>query len=346
MTWKKLTIDAQRALAQGQYISSTNSLLAAANSLRRHLIPRLSAKSDHLRVVHYTSIEVLFLILKAHIDRKQVQDRIDQIQAKPQPPNAQPQAPQQPDHSPPPPGYLRLYDSVHLSDPTEGRLVLDRVQERKYLNTSNSEEDDLGTHLLSLVEVNPRSPRKSSNDLMYWRAYGDDGRGCSITFTCPLRLLNKVTYSEVAAIRAAKEIDRVLLLAHLLSKELSKSSKKQTEARKQLRAGLSRLLDVRYYYKHGAYRLEREVRVTSADMRPHPVKPQFDYRRPYIRHYVEHSELSADRIFKTGTVITLGPSAREKHDLRKSIYQMLLDADLPSDPSVKVMLSNLPYRSI
>ncbi len=310
MTWETALSDARTALVAKQFVTSANELIRASRDLRRELCPHLAELgSSHLSVVHYTSLEVLYLILQSEIAHAGDAS-----------------------HKP---GCLRLYDSVHLRDPTEGWFFLDRIQEAKYMTALVDERNAPCAYMLSLIRINNDHTAEDADHLMHWRAYGDDGNGCSIRFSCPVECLVPVTYGGDAAAAAAGKIDRLLSVARQLDPVFP------GHLPTMLRSALQHLLTVRYYYKHKAYQHEREVRVTVLDSNGSGHKPQYDYRRPHIRHYVEHPALTAQKILRSGTIITIGPSVLHQEDAKQSIRQMLRDAGL-SGPSVEG--SSIPYR--
>lgn len=310
MTWKTEVTDARRAFDNGEFDRSASFLIRAARALRNELVNSLEElEQSHLYVVHYTTLEALYLILQAQI-RHVKNDAPDN-------------------------GYLRMYDSVHLRDPTEGSLLLDCMSEQEYARTLLDEESDPGMYMLSLIRTEDGEPYGTEDRLIHWRAYGDDGSGCSIRFACSAECLVPVVYGEPNAAAAAKQLDQVLEIARELPQDVS------SKIRSTLDDHLLNLLAVRYCYKHTAYQLDQEVRVTSLDLDPSKLRPKFEYRRPYVRHFVERDQLSAPNVFKSGTTIIIGPSIPYQADAVRSVERMLEDAGLSG---VAVERSEIPYR--
>ena len=310
MTWATLLTRSSSALGRNKPVEATNSLIRATQELRRQLTPQLDSSHPRPQVVHYTKMDVLYRILKTQI--------------------AYARAPSEEQ------GCLRLYDSIHLRDPKEGTFLLGKVTRRSLLS-SLVDKSDPGAYILSVIQTGDSYFRGASDHLMLWRAYGDDGHGCSITFDYLPDSMHPVNYGEPAADQAAQKIDRVLSVAEHLCSEDS------VALTPQLRDALRNLLNVRYYYKHDAYQLECEARVTSVEMATPEVVPVFHYQHPYIRHYVHHPHLQARNIFTSATVITIGPSVPQQENAERSVDQMLRDAML-FGPQVK--RSPLPYRSL
>ena len=107
-TWEAALEDAEKKLEDGNVISALNPLQEAARQLSAELEAkhRLEGDNEDVKVVHYTSIETIHALLTE--------------------PSKQ---------------YLRLYDSVHLTDPQEGRYVFKEIElgkESKWLESSVS----------------------------------------------------------------------------------------------------------------------------------------------------------------------------------------------------------------
>lgn len=309
MTWEELLAEAQMAFKAKQWITGVNTLVQAAWALRRELTPAPDPSQPLPQVVHYTRLEVLYLILKAQIE------------------HAHGRSARQ--------GGLRLYDSIHLRDPKEGNFLIEQISEQDLLDHLIGTTDP-GAYILSVIQTGPAHFRDGSDHLMLWRAYGDDGRGCSITFDYRPDWMHPVRYGDGAAKQAAASIDRVLSVAH------SACAGNPSRIAPPLKDALRHLLNVRYYYKHGAYDLECEARATSLEIHRTGSVPVFQYRHPYIRHYVDHPGLQGVDILNSTTVITLGPSVPEQANAARSVRQMLQDARLRGP---EVRCSPLPYVS-
>ncbi len=311
MTWYDELAEASRALTDDESPRAAAFLTRAASALRHDLIPSLEELDrSHVPVVHYTTMGTLYLILQAQIDH--VDGRSEDN------------------------GYLRMYDPVHLRDPTEGSFLLDRLATRGYARTLLDENSEPGTYMLSLIRTAGGDSYRDEHRLMHWRAYGDDGSGCSIRFSCPVENLVPVVYGEEGAAAAAGDIDQVLSVCRDLPEDTSPT------LRQDLDNALLELLAVRYCYKHRAYRHDQEARFTSLDLDSLDLPLKFDYRHPHIRHFLEHADLSAPKVFKSGTTITIGPSVPRQADVMHSI-RLMLDRACLSEVSVEG--SKIPYRS-
>ena len=92
--------------------------------------------------------------------------------------------------------YLRLYDSSHFNDPDEGYYLL----QASGLSESNEsingmEGTKLPSYIASFVSNQDKENMNVSDQLVFWRTYGREGKGCSIQFTnLPEDNLMKVFY--------------------------------------------------------------------------------------------------------------------------------------------------------
>ena len=148
---------------------------------------------------------------------------------------------------------LRLYDSLHCNDPEEGDFLansLSSTPEHRWLAEGSS-----GGHAYIASLIVDEQERDLSNELLFWRTYGNEGAGCSLTMNVETRLLRRVLYGEkpVAATRdlLLPILDVVQPLAQRyesLRKEMSNTIWRRLEA-------------IRFLYKNSAYKFEKECRV-------------------------------------------------------------------------------------
>ena len=74
---------------------------------------------------------------------------------------------------------LRLYDSLHCNDPEEGNFLahyLSSAPEHRWLA-----EGGTGGHAYIASLNVDKGGRDLSNELVFWRTYGNNGAGCSMT---------------------------------------------------------------------------------------------------------------------------------------------------------------------
>ena len=106
----------------------------------------------------------------------------------------------------------RLYDSFHLNDPDEG-TYFDRslnLQER-YSWLKKEHGDVTHAYIASFVLPNAyKTEEDVSNSLLFWRAYGREGEGCSLRLPIQRSLLQRVLYGS-DRVKNATETLRSLL---------------------------------------------------------------------------------------------------------------------------------------
>ena len=267
---------------------------------------RLHDVKDNL-VVHYTSLNTIESLLEA------------------------------PSHTQRP--SLRLHDSSNFNDPEEGAdflRLLRLPQKHQWLLESTV------THAYIASFIIPKSKRDVSDELQYWVAYGDQGRGCSLQLNVPTERLRTVLYGSKLNRGIRNNLVAVLNILHPLVGIPS--------LRDILTATVWKHLGkVRYLYKHRSYDYEKECRF---------VVPEFDVeldeiafaREPQdgtlvrVRHYVLNSVLDASTILATGSRITIGPDVPNPANVAFYLETLKRRAGWTgSDPEIRI--SKIPYRS-
>ncbi len=237
---------------------------------------------------------------------------------------------------------LRLLPTYRFNDPTEGAYLpreIARVTDHDWL------EADVAPLAFAACFVS-NGNENAGDDLVYWRSYGSDGEGCSITWK-PEGLTNlyAVAYSDGVE-RVTKRLEPIL--AALQPALHAPDPTCSREARRVLgRTFWKSLTELRYLYKSDAYRHERESRVLITEggksFQPDRVvfvrKDEPDGYPDLCRYYVDPS-LSAERIFRPGTRITLGPQVRHAPDAKAYIENRLKTPLL-----AEVRVSSVPYRT-
>ena len=246
------------------------------------------------------------------------------------------------------PACLRLYDSLHQNDPWEGgHLARMLAYDPQYRWLMRGESVDSG-HAYLVSFVKNANAENTEDKLVLWRTYGDNGRGCSLTVEVPGPILLEVKYGAQGA-AYAKEI-----LKPMLDAVTSLAQCRDDYADKISRAIWECLSDVKYLYKDGAYKFEKECRVLRDDANPGPT--QFEYDRTAdllseVRHYRELEELRLLQLLaKSGSKIVVGPTAKDKHsvrlyleDLRDKIKERYQEFDF--EDKFQILESRIPYRS-
>ena len=240
------------------------------------------------------------------------------------------------------PGYLRLYDTVHSNDPTEGTFFHDCLKSNPLLPKFVLDHSPGYAYISSFVRGYNGSAR---DKLVYWLAYGRNGYGCSIaipypTFSPNLPLL-PVQYGNSAVKKTAQQL--VNLFNSFTPSALDYFSPSSTP--RESRSPLAVLSAVPYFFKPSSYRGEKECRLFLSPLDPF-CDAQYQLRYspgggPIVRRYIEHAHLKLGGVLQTGTVITLGPSVQNSKNVQEAICALLHYHGLIGPD---VVCSKIPYR--
>lgn len=250
---------------------------------------------------------------------------------------------------------LRLYNSNHFNDPDEGNYF-DRIIRSespllcKLLDTTYSPH----AYVASFIVPNDKGEESASNiqknmsdNLVFWRTYGREGIGCSLTLVIPRNRLRKVLYGRKAVRRVGKILSPVLASIHdCLSPlfELSLPLDIEHHLKRTIAGHIDR---IRYLYKSEAYDYERECRIVvpEVDAQEDLITFQCEEREGsniHIKHYYEVEELRVQEIFLTGSLITFGPRVSKPDNMRYYFESLLRKIDRFYGPKFKT--SQIPYQ--
>ena len=280
-------------------------------------------------VVHYTSLRALFTMLDGGVEPSQLSGGTRGIRSSP-------------DHK-----FLRLYDSANLNDPSEGAYFMNRVPSETY--------NALRTPAYIASFITPRKtakdPVKEARDnLVFWRHYGDGGRGCSLSIPVDRFTSNQFTLMLRAVIYGSPKADEaagqlrlpIEMLDKIMSEDLDTDI--QREVAVTIRDGLG---EIPYLYKSSAYKYERECRIVAMESAfedyggvCHDFEQRFS-KSGRIRMYGRHPRLNLTNILSTGTVITLGPDVQNVDYVEYALEQLLQSLDIRNLP---IERSKIPYR--
>ena len=271
----------------------------------KHAMPE--SNGDKEEVVHYTSVANLFRMICSQL----------RWQARPST-HISSSAP-----------CFRLYDSVHLNDPTEGIHIVDGLPDKyHWLKEFEAHHGYIG----SFIRCHGEPPH---DNLIFWRTYGRGGEGCSVSFIIPRKKLFRVIYEPTERDEAALGIGPVLetLVDPLLEPLQALSREDEVNVLDSLsRAVWEGLGSIRYLYKDKAYAFERECRTVwvSSDV-PDDQRVRFTLDREtdggQLRHYYSDEVLAFKKIFDSDTKITIGRCVPQKYDVRRSIDKLLRKAN-------------------
>ena len=289
---------------------------AIANDVRDQHHIEESARA-RLRVTHFTSLDALFSMLNSDEPR------------------------------------LRLYDTVHLNDPREGVASEEGKSLAKSLSTATASSDTdggisrFGTgYILSFLANGPGSD-EPGDDLIFWRLYGHDGRGCSITFAPFLKPwpdsvrndLRRVHYDPKNVPDFSAEILGLLRLLDRFQHLGSLESSAQQKLSQTLRL-LDECLARRFLVKEPPYGREDEVRlVRFADSSVG--EPSVELVRGAIRHYLNDDDLKLQQLTDSRTVLRLGPAVPYPEDAKRALRRLWNKTSLPH---IQIETSKIEYR--
>ena len=305
--------ECQAFLGSGAEKSAAATLSTILHDFLKTLYPLSPSGNRQPRfLVHYTSLDTLFSLL----------DRDN-------------------------PECLRLYDTIHSNDPTEGVFFRDHLKSSAPSVYNSLPPSILTSHPgYAYISSFVRAYRDRDRDkLVYWLAYGRNGYGCSIAipyshFSPHLPVL-PIQYGKSAIKRTAQ---RLVAFYNSIPAPIQQYFAPRMSTPVPL-SPFNVFRAVPYFHKPSNYSYEAECRLFLS-----PVDglcdPQYQPRYtsggvPRVRHYVEHTPLRLAGVFFTGTVITLGPSIPEPENVQRAIYALLHHHRLMGPD---VLCSEVPYR--
>lgn len=302
-TWKAALEDAKRALEDRNVISALGHLQGAAKKLSSELEDehRLGSDNGKVKVVHYTSLETIHALLT---ERSQ---------------------------------GLRLYDSVHLTDPQEGWYVFSKST--KSIRTSRWLEYPVShAYIISFLPLED----DAHDHLSHWRAYGDNGRGCSLVVSVPRSELYEVNYCDRIKNDDAKKLIEFIGVSDRVWNGILRRKKESlhSEYENMIRDSSATVLKSRFLHKHSSYGHERERRALVVT--PDKCSIKTEVRGRHIRHYVRNDAFSMDRLLNSDCRITVGPAVDHQGDVAETLKR-ILDRNGKTGPRIQV--SEIPYRT-
>ena len=275
-----------------------------------------TSKESHQEIIHYTSLDTLFAVLRAL-------DNGDD-------------------------SYFRMYDSFHLNDPEEGQYLarfIDGPDDFHWLREQNSPHAYVASFVIPNQQGNQDS--RDEDNLKYWLAYGRRGQGCSIRFPVKNNRFRRVLYGEDDAKRTIEKLD-LCSIWNLLQSLIGSSDLKFGEAAQHMLADTigKHFAALRYLYKDKAYSYEQECRLVKSALDVTEGEVHFEQagQMPLahsIRHYYQDPDLKSDSILVTGSIITLGPLVPRPRNVGYYIETLLGKVGLRG-PRVEV--SKIPYQ--
>ncbi len=284
----------------------TNMLVPKIEDAFSTIIPIIEARhkfacnddNEDITCVHYTRTDILFRMLSENINVEN--------------------------------SFFRLYDSVHLNDPDEGNYLLRQLTQcgrYPWLRSASdyvwSASDREVAYIMSFVVG--KNGRGIEDNLVFWRTYGNEGKGCSLMFPVKAVHLKKVLYGNEVnqTLRALEPILNALSSIFVSDNKVPEIVRGKTieEIYKQLKG-------IIYLYKSKAYEYENEARVVRLESEikeeEKVEKIHFDYQEgsvgsPRIRHYIEFECANLKTLLSSGSIITIGPTVPHQQNVLKCL---------------------------
>ena len=280
------------------------------------------------QLVHYTSMDNMFSMLESMLESMQESG-----------------------------AAFRMYSTEYFNDPSEGCAVYDQEQIEKLLDTLKQDYNWLGEFPQAPPEE-PKtvgayaccfsSPKDMGDDLLFWRLYGDDGKGCSIktaasAFRKGIVPVEYIEAEEAEEIRNDMSSAIVRLLEYLdgwikpyKAQEAFRERRFLTRLREQTLMFIEAL---RFYTKNDYYSFENEYRyIEIADVDKIKVGKSSSNN---VRFYLEGPRLND--IFATGSEITIGPAVDSQTTTARYLNYLLNEAGKRGITKVKT--SRKIYRN-
>ena len=267
-------------------------------------------------IIHYTSLDMLVSVLRDKAEGRE--------------------------------SFVRMYDSFHLNDPEEGQYLVRHIGSQGQ-PAWLQEERNLHAYVASFVvpDDNKDQELRDEDNLAYWLAYGQRGRGCSIRFPVGHDRFRRVLYGQENATRTVERLD-LSSIWNCLSPLVD--NRNQVVSRvagvllsEVMRKNIARIL---YLYKDNAYKYEQECRAVKSVLEIDVEEIQFERLEQFaspqsLRHYYHDSDLRIDRILVTDSLITLGPLVARPDNVLYYLTTLLEKARLRGP---KVRVSRIPYE--
>ena len=306
-TWEAALENAKRELEDRNVISALGHLQGAAKKLSAELEDehRLGRDNGEVKVVHYTSLETIHALLTE------------------------------------PSQGLRLYDSVHLTDPQEGWYVFSKST--KSIRTSRWLEYPVShAYIISFLPLEDNALGRTYDHLSHWRAYGDNGRGCSLVVSVPRSELYEVNYCDRIKNDDAKKLIEFICVSDRVWNGILHRKKESlhSEYEDMIRDSSATVLKSRFLHKHPSYGHEREQRALVVT--PKPIEIETEARGRHIRHYVRNDAFNMGRLLNSDCTITVGPAVDHQGDVAETLKRIL---DRKGKTGPRIQVSEIPYRT-
>ena len=261
---------------------------------------------------------------------------------------------------------LRLADSTAMNDPEEGESTVD---DRIFLHLLDSEFGQgswvnrryRSANICCFVGIKDEDERTidAGDDLLYWRLYGNDCRGVSITIAphvstslAASSLVQQVIYTDEPPLQL--DVASVAALLHDLDGLRARARDAEIWSRicGDVLPDCDRLFANRFLHKRSHYEMGHEYRSVVFDTQDDADDEDrlrissrgMHVQYGLVRRYVRIPELSCESILTTNSQITIGSNVRDGHEARKALSSLLVaGGSAPNVVSIRV--SEIPYRA-
>lgn len=307
-----------------------NAVKAVVSAVTDNPVHRIDVNPDNtIRVVHYTSMANIIAALENHGDGDDWR--------------------------------LRMYHTAGFNDKAEGQYLFEGYGLAKAIemglmpaNTRQNppqNEKDNEHHAYAVCFVTPKvqghdystrpDPPEADNATFWSASYGEKGYGVALTVTLEPRILYRVQYGHEQAKKTATQVaqycERIL---DAISQLKPVALDIHEYAKRIIQEELTLL---RYLYKDQTFADERECRAISicrAD--DENIRTELIPGKVMFKSYYRSENMSAGKLFRTGSSITLGPCVRNRASAMLHIRQLVKKSPYPH---VYVWASESSYGS-
>ena len=260
-------------------------------------------------------------------------------------------------------GGLRLSDTSTMNDPEEGSATVEGRMILHLLETEFGKKSWLwqrysAANVCCFVGISSEGGQSidAGDDLLFWRLYGNDCGGVSLTIPPHVSrelvvgsIVDRVVYTDVASL----EIDFGTLLP--LLNDLIDLRSRTLEAGHwdniciDVLPAFDALFKQSFLRKRLRYEMEKEYRSVAFLSENDHIEGRYVHRGQHVqygrvRYYVQIPELSCERIFTTGSKVTIGSNVTEPDRAREALVG-LINKSATAANVVSVRISNIRYRS-
>ena len=241
-----------------------------------------------------------------------------------------------------PNGGLRLSDTSTMNDPDEGRSTIEDRNVLHLLKNEFGEESWLGqryiaANVCSFVGIVRDNKQRidPGDDLLFWRLYGNDCRGVSVTMPphvsknlVDLSIVDRVAYTDEPLFQ--NDLSSLPTLLQDLDNLRSRASEagEWSKISPDVLSVCDQIFKRRFLRKRSHYEMEREYRSVAFLSGDDNEDSRYSrhgrhVRYGFIRRFVEIPELSCESILTTNSQITIGSNVPEAPTAKNVLSDLL-----------------------